>query len=163
LQVWPELDGVRRRVRLENVVVPAAAGDAFPLVGGGTARAFEVHHSVPSLGWSVTDADASRPVFVFAGDGTVLPFQEDPSLLDAELAVVDCSFVEEGTRVTARLGGHGHLMDWIELAPRLTCEVLVLAHLPGDLDAADLLHRLESIPAPRPVLVPWTAEPPRGS
>jgi ribonuclease BN (tRNA processing enzyme) len=159
LEVWPELDGVRRRVRLEEVVIPATAGDSIPLAGDGSARAFEVHHSVPSLGWALQAASARRPIFAFAGDGTVLPFDQDPSLLDAEIAVVDCSFVEDGTRVAARLGGHGHLQDWLELAPRLTCDALVLAHLPDDLDGVALLRRLESAPRPGPVMVPWIAEP----
>ena len=34
------------------------------------------------------------------------PFRDDPGLLDSEIAVVDCSFIDPGTRVAARLGGH---------------------------------------------------------
>jgi len=159
LEVWPELDGVRRRVRLDDVVIPAAAGDVVDLFGGGTARAFAVHHSVPSLGWAVSGPDRRRPIFAFAGDGTVLPFEEDPSLLDATMAIVDCSFVEDGTRVAARLGGHGHLLDWMALLPRLACDVLVLAHLPDDVEAGRMLELLEPLPGLRPIVVPWLAGP----
>ncbi len=160
LEIWPDLDGVRRRVRLEDVVVPAQAGDVIPLANGGTARAFEVHHSVPSLGWAVSGGDNRRPIFAFAGDGTVLPFDQDPSLLDAKVAVVDCSFVDEGTRVAARLGGHGHLQDWVELAGRLPCELLVLAHLPAETTAKELIARLGKVVPDGPTLVPWVVPPP---
>lgn len=157
LEVWPELDGVRRRVCLEDVVRPAGPGDVITLAGGGTAHAFNVHHSVPSLGWAVRGADDPRSVFVFAGDGTVVPFEENPLLLDAAVAVVDCSFVDDGTRVAARIGGHTHLQDWIKLSHRLPCDVLVLAHLPLETTAEDILSRLESMAPDGPTVVPWMA------
>ena len=96
---------------------------------------------------------------VFAGDGTVEPFRTDPSLLDAEVAVVDCSFIDPGTRVAARLGGHGHIMDWIELLPDLSCDALVLAHLPPEATAEAILERLpEDLPGTA-TIVPWLAGP----
>ena len=157
LEIWPELDGVRRRVNLEEVVVPAAVGDVVALAGGGTARAFGIHHSVPSLGWAVSENDNRRPTFAFAGDGTVLPFENDPSILDAEVAVVDCSFVDSGTRVAARLGGHGHIQDWIGLSPRLPCDLLVLAHLTPEATSEQMLVHLEKMAPNGPTVVPWMA------
>ncbi len=157
LEIWPELEGVRRRVNLEEVVVPAGVGDVVALAGGGAARAFGIHHSVPSLGWALSGSDTRRPTFAFAGDGTVLPFENDPSLLDATVAVVDCSFVDSGTRVAARLGGHGHIQDWINLAPQLPCDVLVLAHLPPEATAEGLLASLGELGPDSPIVVPWMA------
>lgn len=157
LAIWPELDGVRRRVDLAEVLVPAAPGDVVELAGGGRATAFAVHHSVPSLGWAIARAGAARPDLVFAGDGTTKPFEERPELLDAEVAVVDCSFVDDGTRVAARLGGHGHLADWMALLPDLSCDALVLAHLPADASAEAIAERLRDAPPSGPVVVPWIA------
>jgi ribonuclease BN (tRNA processing enzyme) len=160
LEIWPELDGVRRRVDLSEVLVPARVGDRFHLAGGGWARAFEVHHSVPSLGWAIGTDDTRRPDYVFAGDGTVQPFEAAPETLDGRLAVVDCSFVDGGTRVAARLGGHAHLHDWLQILPKLPCDVLILSHLPADIRADRLLSELDGLGPGGPVVVPWLEPPP---
>lgn len=157
LEIWPELDGVRRRVCLDEVLVPASPGDRVALAEGGWARAFPVHHSVPSLGWAVGRRGSSRPAVVFAGDGTSRPFEQNPGLLDADVAVVDCSFVEAGTRVAARLGGHGHLQDWLALLPVLGCDTLVLSHLPAEATAEIIAERLRGAPPSATVIVPWVA------
>jgi phosphoribosyl 1,2-cyclic phosphodiesterase len=154
LQIWPDLDGVRRRVDLADSLIGAEPGDTVDLARGGWARGFRVHHSTVSLGWAIGGAGTTRPWIVFAGDGTVLPFADDPDLLDATIAVVDCSFLETGTRVAARLGGHGHLQDWIELLPVLKCDALVLAHLPAEA-TADQVARLVGDVEDGPILVPW--------
>jgi len=155
LSVWPDLDGVRRRIDLEETLVSAHPGDHVELDDDGWARAFPVRHSTPSLGWAVGTADRERPRIVFAGDGTVEPFKDSPDLLDATLAVVDCSFVEPGTRVAARLGGHGHLQDWLELLPDLRCAHLALAHLPPETSAERLVEHLAGVPEGGPTIVPW--------
>jgi len=154
LQIWPDLDGVRRRIDLAGTLIGARPGDTIALARGGWARCFRAHHSTPALGWALGGPDAERPWFVFAGDGTVLPFVDDPGLLDATIGVVDCSFLESGTRVAARLGGHGHLQDWIELLPRLTCDILVLAHLPADATAEQMTRLVRNIEE-GPIIVPW--------
>jgi ribonuclease BN (tRNA processing enzyme) len=154
LRIWPDLDGVRRRVELADSLIGAEPGDTVGLARGGWARCFRVHHSTVSLGWAIGGAGTARPWFVFTGDGTVLPFADDPDLLDATIAVVDCSFLETGTRVAARLGGHGHLQDWIELLPDLKCDALVLAHLPAEA-TVDKVTRLVGDIEDGPMLVPW--------
>ncbi len=159
LRIWPELEGVRRRVDLDQVLIPVRSGDRVDLAGDGWARAFEVHHSVPSVGWAIGANRSPRPDFVFAGDGTVLPFQADPSLLDARLAVVDCSFVADGTRVAARLGGHAHIQDWLQIHPDLPCDILVLAHLPADARADQIRSMLDDIDGRGPLIVPWLEAP----
>lgn len=159
LEIWPDLDGVRRRVVLDEILVGASPGTAIELAGGGSASAFSVRHNTASLGWAITAGNRARPVMVFAGDGTVEPFRDDPSRLDASLAVVDCSFVEPGTRVAARLGGHGHLNDWIELLSELRCNVLVLAHLPPEATAESILERLPDELPGTATIVPWVAAP----
>jgi ribonuclease BN (tRNA processing enzyme) len=159
LGIWPDLDGVRRRVDLDEALVGASPDTTIELADGGSARAFAVRHNTAALGWAVTTDHTSRPALVFAGDGTVEPFRDDPALLDSEIAVVDCSFVDPGTRVAARLGGHGHLMDWIELLPDLRCDALVLAHLPPETTAESILERLpEDLPGTA-TIVPWVAGP----
>lgn len=155
---WPDLDGVRRRVDLEASLEGAGVGTVIEIPGG-TATAFEVRHNTDALGWAIAEDGQSRPAVVFTGDSTVEPFREDPTRLDGRVAVVDCSFVEPGTRVAARLGGHAHLLDWLELLPDLACDRLVLAHLPSGLTAGRLV---EHLPEPLPgsaEIVPWMAGP----
>jgi len=139
--------------------VSASTGTTIELAEGGSARAFTVRHNTAALGWALSNGGSPRPAMVFAGDGTVEPFRTAPALLDAEVAVVDCSFIDPGTRVAARLSGHGHLMDWIELLPELRCDVLVLAHLPPETTAESFLERLpEELPGTA-TIVPWLAGP----
>lgn len=159
LEIWPDLDGVRRRVNLAEVLVGASPGTTVDLAQGGTATSFKVRHNTAALGWKISIGNAPRPAMIFAGDGTVEPFRDDPSLLDGDIAVVDCSFIEPGTRVAARLSGHGHLNDWIELLPELRCETLVLAHLAPETTAERILERLpEELPGAATV-VPWLRGP----
>lgn len=161
LTAWPDLDGVRRRVSLDEVLIPAQAGDLIELAAGAVASAFAVRHNTAAVGWSITRPGGERPWVVFTGDSTVEPFRDRPELLQAAAAVVDCSFLEPGTRVAARLGGHGHLVDWLELAPRLDCGTLILAHLPPDPDV-EILASTVAVLDGRPQIAAW-APPPNGN
>lgn len=157
LLVWPDLDGVRRRVDLEAVIAGARPGDMVDLESG-VARALPADHPVPSLGWALADSATARPRVVFSGDGAPRLYREHPELLDADVAVVDCSFVSGGSRVAARLSAHGHAADWNDLRPDLRCDELVLAHLPADLDPEEL-SRAFDLRAAGPALAAWWPTP----
>jgi ribonuclease Z len=129
LAVMPGMESVRKRAALDEIIV--AAEPAVPLsITGGTATPFPLDHSVPTLGWALHRDGESRPTLVFSADSTTEPFETNAELLDAEVAIVDCSFIEPNRRIAARLSKHAHILDWLELAPRLTCDALVLSHLP---------------------------------
>lgn len=159
LEIWPDFDGVRRRISLNETLVGAGPGATIELAHGGAATAFPVRHNTSSLGWAINATESRRPQVVFCGDSTVEPLRDDPTLLDAEIAVVDCSFIDPGTRVAARLGGHGHLADWIELLPAIECDHLVLAHLPTGTTAEAVLDRLPDALPGTATIVPWVAPP----
>ena len=129
LAVMPGMESVRKRMRLEDAIVGAAPGDTIALPAG-NATAFALDHGVPALGWSLRRKRSRRPNLVYAADGSTAPFAADPGLLDARVAVVECTFVEKNRRVAARLAKHAHLKDWVEIAASLRCDHLVLAHLP---------------------------------
>ena len=154
LEAMPGLESVRRRFPLDEIVLGAEPGDVVALPGG-VAVAFELGHSVPTLGWRLGADRESRPTLVYALDGEVQPFGDDPALLDGEVALVECTFVERNRRIAARLSRHAHLRDWIELAPRLRCDHLVLAHMPP-LDPARAAVLLEPLAdAFSGTVVPW--------
>ncbi len=156
LAAMPGLESVRKRLDLHAVLRGASDGDEIPIPGG-TARAFSRQHSVPTLGWALRRQGEPRPRLVYAADGLAAQFQFRPELLDAEVAVVECSFVDGNHRLAAALAAHTHLADWLELAPRLSARVVVLAHLPAlprhELAAA--LRPLAAVLPPGCRLVAW--------
>ncbi len=158
LAVMPGMDSVRKRLDLDGAI-RTAVPDETVLLDGLALTPFEQQHSVPTLGWSVARERWSRPLLVYAGDGPVSTFAERPELLDAEVAVVECTFLERNRRVAARLSTHAHILDWVELAPKLRCDVLVLVHLPHmpGAEIRRLVAPLED--ATTAVVVPWAAPP----
>lgn len=156
LAVMPGMESVRKRLRLEDVIVGAAPGDSVKLPHG-SATAFALDHGVPALGWSMRRPRRGRPDLVYAADGSTAPFAADAALLDARIAIVECTFVENNRRVAARLAKHAHLKDWLEIAPSLRCDYLVLAHLPPQ-----PAREIEALVAPLAARLPgrliaWTA------
>ena len=129
LALMPGMESVRKRLRLEEVIVGVTPGERVKIPGG-TAVPFAVDHGIATLGWALRRPRRRRPVLVYAADGSTAPFVADPGLLDAEVAVVECTFLERNRKVAARLAKHAHLSDWVALAPTLRCDHLVLAHLP---------------------------------
>jgi ribonuclease BN (tRNA processing enzyme) len=129
LAVMPGMESVRKRLRLDDVIVGVPPGERVKLPGG-TAVPFAVDHGIATLGWALRRLRGQRPVLVYAADGSTEPFVADPGLLDAAVAVVECTFLERNRKVAARMAKHAHLSDWVALAPELRCDHLVLAHLP---------------------------------
>lgn len=148
LSLMPGLEPVERRLDLGSVIVGVEAGETHRL-GEAEIRSFAVDHGVPALGWSIRRVGSPRPDLVYAGDSSTVPFEADPSLLDARVAIVECTFIEPNRRVAARLARHAHILDWVQLAPRLSCDTMVLAHLP-DLSAGKLAQL--AAPLARPLL-----------
>ncbi len=154
LNVMPGMESVRKRMRLEEAIVGVAPGTRVR-VPGGSAVAFPVDHGIETLGWALRRPRRRRPDLVYASDGSTEPFAADPGLLDAAVAVVECTFLGRNRKVAARLAKHAHLSDWVALAPELRCDHLVLAHLPPtppDELAALLAPLRETF---RGTLVPW--------
>lgn len=156
-EVMPGMESVRKRLDLNEVIVGVEAGQSVRLPGG-IATAFAVDHPVPTLGWRLAAARGERPLVVFAADGSTSPFAADPGLLDAEVAIAECTFLEKNRRVAARLSGHAHIADWVEIAPHLPCDTLVLSHLPP-LEPAAVRRLARPLAAAFPgELIAWTAE-----
>jgi ribonuclease Z len=156
LELMPGMESVRKRMRLDEIVRDAGPGDEVRLRGA-RAAPFPLDHSVPTLGWTVWADGDDRPALVYAMDSTTEPFRAAPELLDARVAIVECSFPERSRRFAARLAKHAHVLDWVELAPDLACDALVLAHLP-ELPADELVEMVAPLARSfRGSLVVWAA------
>ncbi len=157
LTLMPGMESVRKRMRLGDVIRDARPGDEVGLVRG-RATPFPLDHSVPTLGWTLWSDGSDRPALVYAMDSTTEPFRAAPELLDAAVAIVECSFPEKNRRIAARLAKHAHVLDWVELAPALTCDALVLAHLP-ELPGDELLALVKPLARAFPgTLVLWASK-----
>jgi ribonuclease Z len=157
LALMPGMESVRKRMQLEAVIRDAAPGDEVRLPRG-RATPFPLDHGVPTLGWMLWSDGSDRPALVYAMDSTTEPFRAAPELLDAAVAIVECSFPERNRRIAARLSKHAHVLDWVELAPELTCDALVLAHLP-ELPADELVELVKPLAkAYRGALVLWATK-----
>lgn len=130
LAVMPGMESVRKRMQLDEVLCVARPGELIRLAAC-SVLPFGVNHTVPALGFQVSRETDRRPLLAYGGDTATAVFARDPDLLDASVALVECTFVEPNRRVAAHLSGHAHVLDWLELAPRLRCGTLILAHLPA--------------------------------
>jgi ribonuclease Z len=141
-----------------DVIVRAVApGDVVPLRRGFSLRFLATSHWVETLGccveWTrrklrpefatmepetlrrrreageaITEEIRTSLVAYLADTGPEV-FAANPFLFDAEVLVVECTFLRPSDRERARRFGHIHLDDLIELAPRLANRHLVLTHL----------------------------------
>jgi ribonuclease Z len=156
LAVMPGMESVRKRLALDELIRVAEPGVPVPLAHG-SATPFALDHSVPTLGWALRRRGCERPALVYCADSSTAPFVAEPMLLRAEVAIVECTFVEPNRRIAARLSKHAHVLDWVELAPRIDCGTLVLAHLPA-MPSGDLERLLAPLAtALRARLVAWTS------
>lgn len=157
LRLFPGVESVRKRLDVDTAIVGVGEGDRVALPGG-WAQAFAADHGRPALGWRLFRSGGRRPALIFAGDGTTEPFLLRPDLLDGGVAVVECTYVEDNRRIVARLARHAHLKDWVELAPHLTCDTLVLGHLP-ELGWEELERAVQPVAqAFRGRLILWTTK-----
>ncbi|MBI4916951.1 MAG: hypothetical protein HY825_13970 [Acidobacteria bacterium] len=69
------------------------------------------------------------PLVAYLADTGPGVFDDEPSLADVEVLVVECTFLDARDRDRAQQFGHIHLDDVAALAPRLRNRHLVLTHL----------------------------------
>lgn len=120
-------------------------------------RAFETHHRVPSLGFSVVEKRSKLkaelqgmpqeqlialkkkgenitqtmeiPLLCYTGDTAWGPCFDRPDVLDAQILITECTFLEADHRSRADVGMHMHLDNIIELLKRSKAKAIVLTHL----------------------------------
>jgi len=68
------------------------------------------------------------PLLAYFGDTGPRVFSQQPDLFEAEVLILECSFFNSEDRNRARRFGHLHIEDLLEVAGKLRCRHLVLAH-----------------------------------
>ncbi|MGB0589977.1 MAG: MBL fold metallo-hydrolase [Myxococcota bacterium] len=148
--------------------VAMSPGDTVQLRKDIELTAFRTRHVVPSLGYTVTKrVDKLAPEFIgkeghelrelksrgvtitrtqrkallsVTGDTLVEVVDDLPELMDSEVVVLECTFLDDSKPyAAARQGGHVHLRDLMARTELLRCPRLVLSHF-------SQLHDWASIP-----------------
>ncbi len=120
-------------------------------------RAFETVHTVPSLGYVVVEKRSKLkpeyagltqeelvklksegreitqllniPLVCYTGDTMWGKHFEREDVLNAQILITECTFLEEGHRSRANVGKHLHLDHIIDLLEASTSEAVILTHL----------------------------------
>ncbi|MCP4445209.1 MAG: MBL fold metallo-hydrolase [Myxococcales bacterium] len=148
---------VLQRYELAIDAIPMKPGETVPMRGDLHVRAFQTHHVVPSLGYSLArkikklkDEFKGLPGFEIAEmkragrdlfnciertelsyctDTLIQALDNNPELYKSRVLVLECTFLDERKPIKlARAGCHIHLDEIIERAERFENEALVLMH-----------------------------------
>lgn len=146
-----------QRYPLDIEAVPMEPGDTAVLRTDLSVRAFRTHHVVPSLGYEFfRPTTRLRPEFrglpgeeigrrrkagedlfersehlllAYVTDTLPRVLETHPSLLDAKVLIMECTFLDDAKkRDAARRGCHIHLDDLLEMRPDFRNERVVLMH-----------------------------------
>ena len=145
------------QVDYRATVVPLAAGDRVDVGRRLLVEAFATDHVVPSLGYHLIErrhrlaapyrdlsaeeivahrqageqVEEEREVLrlTYCGDTGVGVFAGEPRLFDAQVLLLECTFLGAAARDKGRRFGHLHIEDIAEQADRFNNEHLVLHHL----------------------------------
>jgi len=137
--------------------VPVEPGSEFDVRPDLSVRVLAAHHVVPTVGYQFfSRVRKLRPEFVglpgqeigrrrlagedlfdvverlelaYLTDTTVDALEENPSLFETRVLLIECTFLDERkTPEAARDCGHVHLDDLVRLAPRFRNDAVVLVH-----------------------------------
>jgi len=154
VQAWQRLHGHEFDWRL----VPMQPGQEEDLGGGRFLRAFAVQHVVPALGYAVLERprkllrqytgqpgdvlremtargvvvteQLERVVLAVSGDSLVSVLETAPELREAEVALIEATFLDSRrSQADAHLGGHIHLDELIERKNLLQARHFVPYHI----------------------------------
>lgn len=153
LAAWGRLQADSERCNL----VPVTPGDVIPLSHGSFAKTFRSPHRIDCVGYTLTrrvkklkptliglshgaiaaraqsgedvQAVVDRDEICFPGDTLIDVVESEPSVGNARVLFLECTFMETKVSVKkARAGGHVHLDEIAERADLFHNEVLLLTH-----------------------------------
>jgi len=153
LEVWGRIEGHVSPARIVGV----DEDEDFSLNRNLIVRPFRVNHPGPTLGFSAIEvrkklkpeyADYSGqqivalkkagqtveyrlevPKVAFCGDTAIGNFLDHDHVRNAEVLIMECTFVEPDHMERARKGRHLHVRDWPELIERINSRHIIIHHL----------------------------------
>lgn len=153
MQIWGRIEGHVSPFRFVGV----DEGEDFTIHRGLVIRPFRVRHPGPTLGFALIEvrkklkpeyADYSGPQIValkrqgipvenrleiprvaYCADSALGDYLEHDFVRNADVLVVECTFIDEDHLERARKGQHTHLRDLPELMARVRSPNVVLFHL----------------------------------
>ena len=153
LRAWARIEGHEAPARL----IGMRAGDEHELRRGLVARAFDINHGVPSLGFVLIDVrhklkpefvgktgpelvelkkqgieieyKLEVPLIAYCGDTAEGRWIENDFVRRAKVIVVECTFYDPEHVQRARAGYHMHVRDMARILPRLENEHVLLTHV----------------------------------
>jgi len=157
-----------QRYPLLEAVTPVKPGERYPIGRDIWLEPFRTYHPVPSCGYLVVRAvkklrdefiglpgqevvqlkrdgveiDRMEEQRLLAVTGDTLPevFDRTPQILDAEVLITECTFLDDRkTLADARAGGHVHLAELLPRAHLFKNKVLTLSHF-------SQIYRPEEVP-----------------
>jgi ribonuclease Z len=153
LEAWVELQADTDRCTL----APVKSGDTIPLANDSYARVFSSPHRIATCGYTLykrirklrpelagepaeeiarrarsgeqVDLISERAEICFPGDTKIDVVEHEPSVREARVLLLECTFMENKVSVTkARQGGHVHLDEIAERASLFANEIILLTH-----------------------------------
>lgn len=152
-------------------LVALQPGDRVEVGRNLVVEAFATRHSVPSLGYRLLrrkrhlaepfrdlssdeivelksrgkeiEVVEERPWVAYCGDVDVRTLDQDPSLYEVPVLLLECTFLAAGMEEKAASFGHVHLSDLAERAERFRNDALLLHHLSRRHDEAELRRAVE--------------------
>lgn len=153
MRAWVDLEAQRTPYH----VIPMAHDEELEVKDKTMLRAFETRHTVPSLGFSVVEkrsklrpdlADVPQeklvqlkqqgeeitqthevPLVCYTGDTAWGEHFERHDVLNAQVLITECTFLEADHRDRAEVGKHLHLDDIVRLLDQANAEHVILTHL----------------------------------
>lgn len=153
MNAWVDLEAQRTPYH----VIALEPGDHVQVKNNVILRGFETKHTVPSLGFVAIERRSKlRPEFAglpqeklvelkkqgteitqineiplvcYTGDTAWGEHFERDDVLNAQILITECTFIESGDRKRANVGKHLHLDQIVELVEKSSAEAIVLTHL----------------------------------
>ncbi len=156
MSAWVDVEAQRTPYQVIGMQPGTKTGE-FELKKHVYLRAFETHHTVPSLGFVVVDKRSKLreeytglpqekliqlkkagqeityikevPIVAYLGDTATGSFFSRPDVSQAEILISECTFLESDHRDRAKSGKHLHVHDIVDALKIIQAKHVVLTHL----------------------------------
>jgi ribonuclease Z len=138
-------------------LIPMSPGETHHIRRDFGVRCFATHHAGASLGYSLISvreklkaefmgragielANLKRsgveiqyrvevPLVTFLGDTALGPVFEHPDVINAEILITECTFIDRDHKAKAKAGRHLHVDEFVQILPNLKNKHVVIGHV----------------------------------